>query len=44
MKIFDVLSLGGNGIFGGLLEYQKLQLSWAHCIASVTGLRLAGTI
>ena len=26
--------------FGNLSEYEKLQLSWAHGIASVTGLRL----
>ena len=43
MKIFDVLSLGDNGIFGSLSEYQKLQLSWAHGIASVTGLRLTNS-
>ena len=26
--------------FGNLSEYEKLQLSWAHGITSVTGLRL----
>ena len=26
--------------FGNLSEYEKSQLSWAHGIASVTGLRL----